>query len=198
MWQGGNSDFGGLGTEERPGKRSWLFYLLVFSLALNLMSFGALAYLRRQEVYGAGRRQAGPRLTVPELCRSLPLKPEQCQQFQGLMPEHQQRRQDFRGGLARQQRELWELVKQESPSWPEIQGRIKAISFLHTEMEEEAVQLCLEFQRHLQPEQRAVYLKLLERQLQPPRPGGGDPAGPGPGRHQWGNPRKNLPPGDKP
>jgi Spy/CpxP family protein refolding chaperone len=196
MWQGGNSDFGGVGTEEQPGKCSWLFYLLIFSLALNLASFGALAYLRRQEVNGAGRRQAGPRLMVQELCRSLPLKPEQCQQFQGLMPEHQQRRQDFRMGLARKQQELWELVKQDSPSWPEVQGRIKAINLLQRNLEEEAVRFCLEIQKHLQPEQRAVYLELLERQLQPPRPGGGDPATPVAGRHQWGNPRKNPLPGN--
>jgi Spy/CpxP family protein refolding chaperone len=195
MWQGGNSDFGGVRTAEQPGKRSWLFYLLIFSLALNLASFGALAYLRRQEVYGAVRQKPGPRLTVPELCRSLPLKPEQCRQFQGLMPEHQKRRQGFRLGLARQQQEFWELVKQDAPSWPKIQGKIREINQVQRSMEEEAVRFCLEIQKHLQPEQRAVYLKLLERQLQPPRQGGGDPAAPGPGRPQWGNTRKNPLPG---
>lgn len=193
----GNSDFGGVGTAKRPEKRSWLSYLLVFALAPNLASFGTIAYLRRQEVNGAGRRPAGPVLTVPELCRSLPLKSEQCRQFQGLMPAHQQRRQDSRLGLARQQPELWELVKKDSPSWPEVQGGVKEFSFVHTGMGKEAVRLCLEFQKHLQPEQRAVYLELSERQLQPLRRGGGDLT-PGAARPQRSNILKNPPAGDKP
>ncbi len=60
-------------------KRSGLFLLLAFSLALNLASLGTLLYLSRQGVQDAGRRQPGPPLTVKELCRSLPLQAEQCQ-----------------------------------------------------------------------------------------------------------------------
>jgi hypothetical protein len=98
--------------------------------------------------------------------------------------------------LTQEQRGLLELMKQDSPSWPEIQGKIKEISFLQTKVEEEAAQLCLEFQRHLRPEQRVVYLKLLERQLRPGRKGGGDPTAPRAGRGQWGSNRKNMPPED--
>jgi Spy/CpxP family protein refolding chaperone len=179
--QAGSSDFGRIGTAEQRGKRSWLFYLLVFSLALNLTTIGTLVYLKRQDVNVAGRRQAGPPLTVKELCRSLPLQAEQCQKFRSMMPEHKKQRHDLRERLAREQRELWELMKQESPSWPEIQGKIKEISLLQTKVEEEAMQLCLEFQKHLQPEQRVIYLKLLERRLLPRREGEGMLLRAGPG-----------------
>ncbi len=162
-------------------KRSRLFFLLVFSLALNLASLGTLLYLSRQDVQDVGRRQPGPPLTVKELCRSLPLQAEQCQQFRSMMPEHQQRRRGLQMELAREQKELWQLMKQDSPSWPAIQGKIKEINSLQTLVEEEAVRLCLEFQKHLQPEQRVVYLKLLERQLLSRREGEGAPLRAGPG-----------------
>lgn len=196
MRQVGNSDLERLKKEEQPGRRSWLSFLLVFSLALNLATIGTLVFLSRQDVQDAGRRPAGPPLTVKDLCRSLPLQRGQCQQLLSMMPEHQKRRQDLRMGLCREQRELWELMKQESPSWPEIQGKIKEISLLQTKVEEEAVQLCLEFQRHLRPEQRVVYLKLVERQLWPRRKGGGDPATPRAGRGWRGSTPKDMPPED--
>jgi Spy/CpxP family protein refolding chaperone len=196
MWPVGKSDFGGVGTAERLAKSSWLFYLLVFSLALNLASFGTLAYLRRQEANSAAQPQPVPPLTVRELCRSMPLNAEQCQQLRNLMSEHQKRRRNLRLGLAQEQRDLWEIMKQDFPSLPEIRGKIKEISLWQTKSEEEAVRLCLEIQKHLQPEERVVYLKMLEWQLRPRREGGGDPAAPGAGRHQWGNTRKNPPPGN--
>ncbi len=161
----GNLDLENLTGGDQPGKRSWLFYLLVFSFALDLASFGALAYFRRQDYSGADHRSAGPPLTLQELCRALPLKPEQCRQLRSLMPEHQKRRQDLRVELARGQRALWELLKQDSPSWPDIQKKIQEVSFLQTKMEEESVHLCLEFQKDLQAGQRVVYLKLLEQRL---------------------------------
>lgn len=174
-----------MGTGEQPGEISWLSYLLVLSLALNLGAIGTLAYFRRQEVGGGRGRPAGQSLTVKELCRSLPLQREQCRTLRGMMPEHRKQQQDLRGGLAREQRELWELLKQESPSWPEIQGKIKAISLLQTQAEEEAVRLCLEFQKQLHPQQKAVYLNLLERQLRLGREGTREPIASRGGRG-WG------------
>jgi hypothetical protein len=47
-------------------------------------------------------------------------------------------------------------MKQDSPSWPAIQTKIRDIGLLQEKVEEEAVQLCLEFQKYLQPKQRAV------------------------------------------
>jgi Spy/CpxP family protein refolding chaperone len=162
-------------------KRSWLFFLLIFSLALNLASLVSLVYLSRQDVQDVGRRQPGAPLTMKELCRSLPLQAEQCRQFRSMMPEHQQRRQDLQVRLVREQTELWQLMKQDSSSWPAIQGKIKEINSLQTMVEEEAGRLCLEFKKHLQPAQRVVYLKLLERQLLPRREGEGAPLRAGPG-----------------
>ncbi len=197
MRQAENSDLEKVGEAEQPRKPSWLFYLLVFSLALNMGIIGAVVYWRRQDVNSAGRRQSEPPLTVKELCRSLPLQREQCQQIRSMMPERQKERQDLRERLAREQRELWELMKKDSPSWPAMQSKIRDISLLQTKLEEEAVQLSLEFQRHFQPEQRAVYLRLLERQLLPGRRGGGGTFTPGAkGKGRWGSTRKNMPPED--
>jgi Spy/CpxP family protein refolding chaperone len=193
--QAKNSDLEKVGEGEQPRKRSWLPFLLVFSFALNLATIGSLVYLSRQDVQDAGRQPTGPPLTVKKLCRSLLLQAEQCRQFRTIMPEHQKRRQDLRKELAREQGELWELIKQDSPSWPAIQSKIRDISLLQTKEEEEVVQLCLEFQRHLQPEQRAVYLRLLEGQLLPGRKGRGDSFTPGAkGKGRWGSTRKNMPP----
>jgi Spy/CpxP family protein refolding chaperone len=180
-----------MGTAEQRRRRPWFFYLLVFSLALNLATIGTLVYLRRQHVNVVGQRQAVPRLTVKELCRTLPLQREQCQQIRKMMHERRKRRHDLQERLAREQRELCELMKQDSQSWPAIQGRIKDISLLQTKVEEEAVQLCLELQGHLQPEQRVVYLRLLERQLRPGHEGN-DLIIPGAGIGKRGSTRKNM------
>lgn len=146
-------------------RRSWLFFLLVFSLALNLGSLGALAYLSRQESQAAARRPYGPSLSIKELCRSLPLQGEQCRQFRRMMPEHQQQRRDLRRELARKRGELWELVKQDSPSWPEIQDKIKEISVLQGKLEEAVMRFLLDCQQGLEPGQRKALLAMVEHRL---------------------------------
>jgi len=107
-----------------------------------------------------------------------------------LARDRRKQRQDLRERLAQQQRELWNLVKQDSPFWGGIQSKIRDIISLQTKMEEEAVQLCLEFERLLQPEQRVVYLTLLEKMLRPERDGSGGSSAFKPGGGHWGNARK--------
>ena len=108
---------------------------------------------------GNGRRPAGPPLTVKELCRSLPLQKEQCQQIRSMMPNARNGGRIFGRAWPGNRRNFWELMKQDSPSWPAIQGKLKVISLLQTKVEEEAVQLCLEFQKNLQPENVKAHLK---------------------------------------
>lgn len=169
----GNLDLEGVGKGEPLRKRSWLFFLLVFSLALNLGTIGTLAYLRRPDVNGTSRRPAGPPLTVKELCRSLNLETEQCQQFRRMMSEHHQQRRDLQGELARQRQELLSLMKQDPPSWPQIQDKIKEISTRQGKLEEETVRLLMESMKGLTAEQRAAMFPLLERRLNPSRSRGG-------------------------
>jgi Spy/CpxP family protein refolding chaperone len=89
------------------------------------------------------------------------------------MSGDQPQRRDLQGELTRQRQELFSLLKQDSPSWPEIQGKIKEISTRQGKLEEETVRLLMESMKCLTSEQRAGMFPLLERRLNPPRFRGG-------------------------
>jgi len=150
------------GKEGPLRSSSWLLFLLVFSLALNLGSLGALAFRRWQVGGGVPRQISGPCLTIKELCRILPLEAAQCRQFQGMLPGHRQSRRRLLAELTGKRAELLALLEQDSPSWPEIQGKIKEISTRQGKLEEETVRLLWEWQQHLEPGQRKTLLSLLE------------------------------------
>jgi hypothetical protein len=129
----------GWGKEEQLRKPSWLPFLLMFSLALNLGSFGTLAYRGLSPESEALRPPPGPSLTLKELCRALALKAAQCRQFQHMISEHQQSRR--LSELAGKRAEIHALLKQEDSYSPEIQDRIRIISIRQGELEEEEVSL---------------------------------------------------------
>ncbi len=146
-----------------------LFYVLIFSLSLNVGVIGTLAYRYFRDAGPSPRIQSGPALTVKEICRSLPLQNEQCQQLQRLMPERQRQRRALRMELDRHRRDLFQLLKQNHPSWPEIQGKLQEIRAQQEELEAQAVRGLMESMQTLAPEQRVAFLALLERRVFPLR-----------------------------
>jgi Spy/CpxP family protein refolding chaperone len=142
-----------------------LFYVLIFSLSLNVGVIGTLAFRHFREAGLSPRRQSGPPLTVKEICRSLPLQNEQCQQFQRIMPERQRQRRALRMELDKQRRELFQLLKKNHQAWPEIQGKLQELSALQGELEAAAVQTLLESMQTFTPQQRAAFLTMLEHRL---------------------------------
>ncbi len=163
-------------------KRDWLLYLVVFSLALNAGTIGAVAYLRYQDRQAA-REEAGPP-PFRELLGRLNLKPEQRQTLRRLVPEHQRRLREMRQELRAKRQELLNLMKAEPlPAWPAVQGKVREISRLQGQLEEEVVQHLLRLQQHLDAEQRAAMAAFLEQRF------AAFPAGRGPGRGgRWRGP----------
>ncbi len=173
-------------------KRNWLLYLVIFSLALNLGTIGAFAYLRYQDRHTVvGKEEPGP-MGLRELWLALHLDPEQRQALRQLAPEHRGQVAQIRQELIGKRQELFELLKGENPDWRAIQGKIKEISAQQGRLEEEVVRFLLECRKHLKPEQQAAFIGLVERRLCRPwncgpmgRPhwgrGQGRGMGPGPG-----------------
>lgn len=171
-------------------KRDWLLYLVIFSLALNLGTIGTFAYLRYQDQRVAAVGPPPPPLPMRELWRHLKLEGEQRQALRSLLPEHRQRVRACRAELAQKRQELFTLIKEGAPE-AAIPGKIREISQLQGNLEEEVVRFLLEVQKHLKPEQKAAFLALMERRLLPApggrgrpcrRPGGPPGPGRGPGR----------------
>lgn len=149
--------------------RTPLFYVLIFSLSLNVGSVGTLAYRHFRDAGPSPRIQSGPGLTVKEICRSLPLENEQCQQLQRLMPERRRQSYPLREALDRHRRELFQLLKQDQPAWPEIQRKLQETSVIQEELEAAEVQALLESMQAFTPQQRAAFLTMLEHRLFDPR-----------------------------
>lgn len=185
-------------------KRNWLLYLVIFSLALNLGTIGAFAYLRYQDRQTVSGQEAPGPMGLRDLRLALNLDKEQRQTLRRLAPEHRHRVGQLRREMTAKRQELFELLKGEAPDWSAIQGKIREISVKQGVLEEEVVQFLLECKKHLKPEQHAAFISLVERRLCSPRgdgcgpmmgprgPHGGPGKGRGPGPH--GGPP--LPPAD--
>jgi Spy/CpxP family protein refolding chaperone len=147
-------------------RRDWLLYLVIFSLALNLGTIATFTYVRYQdmreaEVKGEPGRSPGHR----ELWAGLQLDQEQRAQVRKLRPEHRRRVMSLRRDLARKREELFTLIKGDAVQWPQIQGKIREISALQEQLEEEVVRFLLDFKQQLKPQQLAAFYELMERRL---------------------------------
>ncbi len=177
-------------------KRNWLLYLVIFSLALNLGTIGAFAYLRyqdRQATLGQGEPRP---LNLREFWRSLHLDAEQRQFLREMGPEHRRQVAQLRQELMDKRQELLALLKGENPDWSAIKAKINEISAQQGKLEEEVARFLLECRKHLRPEQQAAFINLVERRLCRPR--GCGPMGPrwrhGHGRGMGPGPAPAMPP----
>jgi Spy/CpxP family protein refolding chaperone len=160
-------------------KRDWLLYLVIFSLALNVGTIGAFAYLRHQDRREAiVVKEALPPLPVREMWRRLDLDQEQRRRLREALPDHRRRVRDLERELVEKRRELFAMLKAEAaPSWPVVQVKIRDISELQGKLEEEVVRYLVAMQRQLRPEQREVFVNILEQRLRPFERGMGDRRG---------------------
>jgi len=159
-------------------KRNWLVYILVCSMGLNMGIIASFAYWRYSGQLGLNRKHSASPLPFRELMRSLSLGPEQYQIARGLLPEHQQRIRDLRLNLVKQRQELFQLLQEEAPSWPAMQDKTREISELQSQLEAEMVQFFLKFRNHLKPEQKIVFMELMEHRLLVGQGGKGRARGP--------------------
>ena len=178
-------------------KRNWLLYLVIFSLALNLGTLGAFAYLRYQDRQTAVGKEAPGPMGLRDLWLALHLDKEQRQTLRKLAPDHRQRVAQLRQEMQAKRQELFDLLKGENPDWSVIQAKIKEISAQQGRLEEEVARFLLECKKHLRPEQQAAFISLVERRLCRP---GGDGCGPmGGHRPSWGQGKgRGLGPGPAP
>jgi len=147
-------------------RRDWLLYLVIFSLALNVGTIGTFAYLRWQDRQEPPLPTESAPMPFRKLLGELQLDHQQRQTLWGMAPEHRRKIREFRRELAQQRQQLFSLMKQENlPQWPLVQAKIKEISNLQFQLEEEMVRHLLEVQKNLKPEQRQVLLNHLEKRL---------------------------------
>ena len=171
-------------------KRDWLLYLVIFSLALNVGTIGTFAYLRWQDRQAAAPPPAeSAPMPLRKLLGELQLDRQQRQTLWRMGPEHRRKIREYRQQLAQRRQELFSLMRQETlPEWPPVQAKIKEISSLQSQLEEEMVRHLLNVQKHLKPEQRQVLMNHIEKRLahlwgRRGRPGMRHGPWRGPGRH---------------
>ena len=144
-------------------KRNLWICLLVFSLALNLGGLAAFAYLRYQD--RASVREPTQLQPFREMWGPLNLEPGQKQALGSLLPEHRRRVRALRAELAQKRFELFDMIKEGAAAWPAMQEKVREVSALQGNLEEEVLRFSLAFQEHLKPEQRAAFISFLERRL---------------------------------
>jgi Spy/CpxP family protein refolding chaperone len=165
-------------------KRDWLIYLVMFSLALNFGTIGSIVYLRHQDEEKQAASPPAPPVPMKSLWRELKLTDAQRQGLHRLFPEHREKVKAVRQDLALKRQELFDLLKVESTPWSAIQAKIKEISALQGNLEEEMARFMLEFKKTLTPEQHAAFLKLVQTRLGCGPEGACPPGGPGSGRRR--------------
>ncbi len=164
-------------------KRDWLLYLVIFSLALNVGTIGAVVYLRHQDhqTLVAGHLPPPPPMPLRTLWRELNLDDSQRQTLQDLFPEHRRKVGELRHELAHRRVELFNLIRDDATAWSVVQAKIQEISALQGSLELEMTRFMLAFKKNLNPAQHAVFLNLVQMRLCSPG-GPCDPIGPGKGR----------------
>lgn len=146
-------------------KRNWLLYLVIFSLALNAGTIGTFIYLRYQDQTPRTAQEPSPPLPLHTLWKSLNLDPSQRRALHGLFPEHRGKVRELREELFKQRQELFGLVKNEPPNQSAIRAKVKEISLLQGQLEQELMRFLLEFKKNLKPEQTTVFLDLVQTRL---------------------------------
>ncbi len=144
-------------------KRNFWICLLVFSLALNLGGLATFAYMRYQD--RASVREPTQLQPFREMWGPLNLEPGQKQALGSLLPEHRRRVRDLRAELAQKRFELFEMTKERTAAWPAMQEKVREVSALQGNLEEEVLRFSLAFQEHLKPEQRAAFIAFIERRM---------------------------------
>lgn len=147
-------------------KRNWLLYLVIFSLALNLGTIGALVYFRSQPSPGFSPMDDGrPPKGLFGFLHSLNLDPEQQKLLEQSFPLHRQQIKTLRQQLHQQRQRLYDLIKQPQPNEAEIAAQITAINNIQNALEQETARFLLEIKRNLRPEQQEVLLQRVEQRL---------------------------------
>jgi Spy/CpxP family protein refolding chaperone len=144
-------------------KRNFWIGLLVFSLALNFGGLATYAYMRYHDQ--ASWRGPAPQKPFQEMWGLLNLEPGQKQALESLLPEHRRRVRDLRAGLAQKRLELFEMAKEGTEAWPVMQAKVKEVSALQGQLEEEVLRFCLAFQEYLKPEQRTAFITFIDRRM---------------------------------
>lgn len=147
-------------------KRNWLLYLVMFSLALNVGTIGALVYFRYQPPPGPPPMDEArlPR-GILEFLHSLNLDPEQQKLLKQSFPPHRQQIRVLRQQLDQQRQRLYELINQSQPNDAEIAAQITAINNIQNALEQEMARFLLEIKRNLRPEQQELLLQRVEQRL---------------------------------
>jgi Spy/CpxP family protein refolding chaperone len=162
-------------------KRDWLVYLVIFSLALNLGTIGTFAYLRYQDQQDKAAPHGPPPPLPPHvLWLELRLNNTQRQALRAMSPEHRRRVATVRQELAHKRQELFGLIKADATP-DAIRAKVREISILQGNLEEEMLRFMLAVKKNLNPQQQAAFLAMLQRRLCGPAACG--PTGPGFRRH---------------
>jgi len=147
-------------------KKNWLVYLVIFSLALNLGTIGALVYFRYQTPPEFPPLDSGkPPGGLLGFLHSLNLDPEQQKLLKQNFPPHRQQIKALRQQLHQQRQRLYGLINQPAPNDAEIAAQITAINNIQNALEQEMARFLLEIKRNLRPEQQEVLLQRVEQRL---------------------------------
>ena len=176
-------------------KKNWLVYLVIFSLALNLSTIGALVYFRVQPDHELPlRHEGGPPGGLLGFFHSLNLDPEQQKVLKKNFPSHRQQIKELRLQLNQQRQRLYELINQPQPNESEIAAQITVINNLQNALEQEMARFLLQIKQNLRPEQQELLLQRVGQRLCGPNFCGPDGQGGRQGRGKGRCPDRTAPP----
>jgi Spy/CpxP family protein refolding chaperone len=146
-------------------KQTWLKYLLVYSLSLNVGGITAFLYSWAQNQQPAILNQEAPPSALRELVTLLKFDPEQRQIFKKIFPAHRENMQVWQREKTRKRQELLTLFKNEDTSWSDFQAKLGELRDIQFKSDEASMSFFLQLRQYLRPEQKIISNNFIECRL---------------------------------
>ncbi|AEB10585.1 Spy/CpxP family protein refolding chaperone [Desulfobacca acetoxidans] len=146
-------------------KKNWLLYLVIFSLALNFGTIGALIYFRTQDTLAHRMEVRPPRPHLGKVLHALNLDEQQKLDLEQRLRLNRQKGHDLLGKLAQQRLQLFHLLQAEKPNEEQIFATVRTINENQHALEQQMVGFLLEAKKILRPEQQQELLHRVGQRL---------------------------------
>jgi Spy/CpxP family protein refolding chaperone len=146
-------------------KKNWLLSMVIFSLALNFGTIGALIYFRLLEKPALSHMARPPEGGLRKLIHSLDLDEQQKQALQPRFPQHLLETMELRRQLAQERVQLFQLLQAEQPDEALISAKLKEISEQQNNLENRMVSFILDTKKILRPDQQEQLLQRVGQRL---------------------------------
>jgi len=153
--------------------KSWISYLLIFLLTINLAALGTIiyfSYLHNKIEHNPNPVQ--PILNGSVIMDSLKLSPQQSQKFDDSRMQFRERSRPFMQEMHEKKQQIIEKINQDDPDTLELNKLAEEMGKLNAELKKNAIRHFIEMRNACTPEQKLIMKELSRNMFRAEEPGG--------------------------